>query len=197
MKHIKLFENFFADIESAVSNAGKPVLAREPKPETQAIEKTPEPVDSKPVKKDSVESTEPAPEPKTFGEWLKTQVKEVVEFNETPKSNKVWIRLKNGVSVQWEISMEDYPLVSASFKLGPDTVYIDDDTAGEIAKEFYDKKREYDPQAWATAMIAAANELPNTKRDWEKRAINRATDQDQEFSVIIADKFGTKKTGNK
>lgn len=197
MKHIKLFENFFADIESAVSNASKPVFAREPKPDTQVVDKSPKPVDSKPVKKDSVESPEPESEPKTFGDWLKSRVKEVVEFSETPKSNKVWVRLKNGVSIQWEISMEDYPLVSASFKLGPDTVYLDDDTAGEIAKEFYEKKRDYDPISWATAMIAAAKDLPELKRDWEKRAINRATDQDQEFSVVIADKFGTKKTDNK
>lgn len=197
MKHIKLFENFFADIESAVSQAGQPVLAREPKSEEPApepkLEKPKKEVSSKPVDSEPVEPKEP----ETYGDWLKTQVKEVVEFNETPKGNKVWIRLKNGVSVQWEISMEDYPLVSASFKLGPDTVYLDDDTAGEIAKEFYDKKREYDAKTWATAMISAANELPQMKRDWEKRAINRATDQDQEFSVVIADKFGTKKTGNK
>lgn len=199
MKHVKLFENFFADIESAVANAGKPVLARkpqeqdsqpQPKPEapkkSKAVEKPAEPTDSQPVE-----------EPKSFGDWLKTKVKEVVEFDEQPNSNKVWVKLENGVSIQWEISMEDYPLVSASFKLGPDTIYLDDDTAGEIAKEFYDKKRDYDPKAWATAMISAANELPRAKRDWEKRAVNRATDQDQEFSVIIADKFGTKKTGNK
>ena len=192
MKHIKLFENFFADIESAVANASRPVLAREPEPERSQPEVKVKSSEPKPAVK-----SEPAPEPKTFGEWLKTKVKEVVEFDETPKSNKVWVRLNNGVSIQWEISMEDYPLVSASFKLGPDTVYLDDDTAGEIAKEFYEKKREYDPQAWATAMIAAAKELPSMKRDWEKRAINRATDQDQEFSVVIADKFGTKKTGNK
>lgn len=190
MEHIKLFENFFADIESAVSNAGRPVLAREPKPETSHSE--PKEKSVKPIKSTKPES-KPIPEPKTFGEWLKTRVKEVVEFDETPKSNKAWVRLKNGVSVQWEISMQDYPLVSASFKLGPDTVYLDDTTAGEIAKEFYDKKRTYDPKAWADAMIAAAKELPNLKRDWEKRAVNRATDQDQEFSVIIADKFGTKK----
>lgn len=193
MKHIKLFENFFADVESAVSNASKPVLARQPKPETQETQ----PIDNQKVEPTKTSEPEQEVEPKTFGEWLKSHVKEVVEFSETPKSNKVWVRLKNGVSIQWEISMEDYPLVSASFKLGPDTVYLDDDTAGEIAKEFYEKKREYDPQAWATAMIAAAKDLPDLKRDWEKRAINRATDQDQEFSVVIADKFGTKKTGNK
>lgn len=196
MKHIKLFENFFADIETSVANAGQPVFAR--KPEEQEPDRKPAGSQKKPVTQPKEETpAQPKPEPKTFGEWLKTRVKEVVEFDETPKSNKAWVRLKNGVSVQWEISMQDYPLVSASFKLGPDTVYLDDDTAGEIAKEFYDKKREYDPKDWADAMIAAAKELPNSKRDWEKRAVNRATDQDQEFSVIIADKFGTKKTGAK
>lgn len=195
MKHIKLFENFFADIETSVATAGQPVLARNPEPESKP-EPEPKKPEPKPEPKEKTQP-EPAPEPKTFNDWLKTQVKEIVEFAETPKSNKVWVRLKNGVSIQWEISMEDYPLVSASFKLGPDTVYLDDDTAGEIAKEFYEKKREYDPQAWAQAMLATAKELPELKRDWEERAINRATDQDQELSVVVAEKFGTKKTGNK
>jgi hypothetical protein len=197
MKYLRLFENFFADIESAVSNAGQPVLARKPQdsvqPEKPTLAKPEKPKKKK--KLDQVETTED--EPNSYGEWLKTQVKEVVEFDESDKGNKVWVRLENGVSIQWEISMEDYPMVSASFKLGPDTIYLDDDTAGEIAKEFYDRKREYDPKAWATAMISSANELPQMKRDWEKRAVNRATDQDQEFSVVIADKFGTKKTGKK
>lgn len=197
MKYLRLFENFFADIESAVSNAGQPVLARKPQdsvqPEKPTLAKPEKPKKKK--KLDQVETTED--EPNSYGEWLKTQVKEVVEFDESDKGNKVWVRLENGVSIQWEISMEDYPMVSASFKLGPDTIYLDDDTAGEIAKEFYDRKREYDPNAWATAMISSANELPQMKRDWEKRAVNRATDQDQEFSVVIADKFGTKKTGKK
>lgn len=197
MKYLRLFENFFADIESAVSNAGQPVLARKPQdsvqPEKPTLAKPEKPKNKK--KLDQVETTED--EPNSYGEWLKTQVKEVVEFDESDKGNKVWVRLENGVSIQWEISMEDYPMVSASFKLGPDTIYLDDDTAGEIAKEFYDRKREYDPKAWATAMISSANELPQMKRDWEKRAVNRATDQDQEFSVVIADKFGTKKTGKK
>ena len=197
MKYLRLFENFFADIESAVSNAGQPVLARKPQdsvqPEKPTLDKPEKPKKKK--KLDQVETTED--EPNSYGEWLKTQVKEVVEFDESDKGNKVWVRLENGVSIQWEISMEDYPMVSASFKLGPDTIYLDDDTAGEIAKEFYDRKREYDPKAWATAMISSANELPQMKRDWEKRAVNRATDQDQEFSVVIADKFGTKKTGKK
>lgn len=197
MKYLRLFENFFADIESAVSNAGQPVLARKPhdsvQPEKPTLAKPEKPKKKK--KLDQVETTED--EPNSYGEWLKAQVKEVVEFDESDKGNKVWVRLENGVSIQWEISMEDYPMVSASFKLGPDTIYLDDDTAGEIAKEFYDRKREYDPKAWATAMISSANELPQMKRDWEKRAVNRATDQDQEFSVVIADKFGTKKTGKK
>ena len=197
MKYLRLFENFFADIESAVSNAGQPVLARKPQdsvqPEKPTLAKPEKPKKKK--KLDQVETTED--EPNSYGEWLKTQVKEVVEFDESDKGNKVWVRLENGVSIQWEISMEDYPMVSASFKLGPDTIYLDDDTAGEIAKEFYDRKREYNPKAWATAMISSANELPQMKRDWEKRAVNRATDQDQEFSVVIADKFGTKKTGKK
>jgi len=197
MKYLRLFENFFADIESAVSNAGQPVLARKPQdsvqPEKPTLAKPEKPKKKK--KLDQVETTED--EPNSYGEWLKTQVKEVVEFDESDKGNKVWVRLENGVSIRWEISMEDYPMVSASFKLGPDTIYLDDDTAGEIAKEFYDRKREYDPKAWATAMISSANELPQMKRDWEKRAVNRATDQDQEFSVVIADKFGTKKTGKK
>lgn len=197
MKYLRLFENFFADIESAVSNAGQPVLARKPQdsvqPEKPTLAKPEKPKKKK--KLDQVETTED--EPNSYGEWLKTQVKEVVEFDESDKGNKVWVRLENGASIQWEISMEDYPMVSASFKLGPDTIYLDDDTAGEIAKEFYDRKREYDPKAWATAMISSANELPQMKRDWEKRAVNRATDQDQEFSVVIADKFGTKKTGKK
>lgn len=197
MKYLRLFENFFADIESAVSNAGQPVLARKPQdsvqPEKPTLAKPEKPKKKK--KLDQVETTED--EPNSYGEWLKTQVKEVVEFDESDKGNKVWVRLENGVSIQWEISMEDYPMVSASFKLGPDTIYLDDDTAGEIAKEFYDRKREYDPKAWATAMISSANELPQMKRDWEKRAVNRATDQDQEFSVVIADKFGIKKTGKK
>lgn len=197
MKYLRLFENFFADIESAVSSAGQPVLARKPhdsvQPEKPTLAKPEKPKKKK--KLDQVETTED--EPNSYGEWLKAQVKEVVEFDESDKGNKVWVRLENGVSIQWEISMEDYPMVSASFKLGPDTIYLDDDTAGEIAKEFYDRKREYDPKAWATAMISSANELPQMKRDWEKRAVNRATDQDQEFSVVIADKFGTKKTGKK
>lgn len=195
MKYVQLFENFFADIESSVANAGKPVLAK--KPQEQDYQSQPKPEDpkkskstEKPIEPSDSQTVE---EPKSFGDWLKTKVKEVVEFDETPKSNKVWVRLKNGVSIKWEISMEEYPLVSASFKLGPDTVYLDDATSGKIAKEFYDEKRDYDSQAWATAMISAGNELPQMKRDWEKRAINRATDQDQEFSVVIADKFGTKK----
>lgn len=197
MKYLRLFENFFADIESTVSRAGQPVLARKPhdsvQPEKPTLAKPEKPKKKK--KLDQVETTED--EPNSYGEWLKTQVKEVVEFDESDKGNKVWVRLENGASIQWEISMEDYPMVSASFKFGPDTIYLDDDTAGEIAKEFYDRKREYDPKAWATAMISSANELPQMKRDWEKRAVNRATDQDQEFSVVIADKFGTKKTGKK
>ena len=192
MKYIKIYENFFSDVETAAATAHSPVFARTEKPEEvevgeiEAEEPTPS--------ADKQEVKEPKPEPKLFGDWLKRHVKEVVEFTETPKSNKVWVKINNGVSVQWEISMEDYPFVSASFNFGPDTVYLDDDTAGEIAKEFYDKQREYNPEEWATAMISSAKALPDMKRDWEKRAINRATDQDQEFSVVIADQFGTQKT---
>ena len=85
MKYLRLFENFFADIESAVSNAGQPVLARKPQDSVQSEKPTlakPE----KPKKKkklDQVETTED--EPNSYGEWLKTQVKEVVEFDDTDK----------------------------------------------------------------------------------------------------------------
>jgi hypothetical protein len=195
MKHVKLFENFFSDIETAATTAHSPVFARTEKPEEVEVgeiepDETEDSIDTPRDKEPEPKSTEP----KSFGDWLKRHVKEVVEFTETPKSTKVWVKINNGVSVQWEISMEDYPFVSASFNFGADTVYLDDDTAGEIAKEFYDKKREYNPEDWAEAMIASAKALPDMKRDWEKRAINRATDQDQEFSIVIADKFGTQKT---
>jgi len=120
-----------------------------------------------------------------------------VECEETEQSVKCWAELENGTSCQWSISMEDYPTVEASFKLGEDTVYLDNDTAGEIAREYYTGKRKYDPKPWTECVLKVGTEFPDFMRRMEKGAINRATDQDIELSKQIATEFGTQKTGKK
>lgn len=202
MKYIKLYENFFKDMELAADRAHEPVPFKkkslksksdpEPKPEKSMVDSKPEP---KPEPKEPVtDTTTEAPiekEPADFKSWLGDKVKKVVECNETSDSTKCWVELENGTSIQWSISMEDYPTVEASFKLGPDTVYLDDVTAGKIAREYYTKKREYDPKAWAECVLKIGAGFPDFMRRMEKEAINRATDQDIELSKIISAEFST------
>ena len=92
--------------------------------------------------------------------------------------------------------MEDYPTVEASFKLGSDTVYLHDVTAGRIAREYYTKQREYDPKPWAESVLKVGAEFPDFMRRMEKEAINRATDQDRALSKIIAAQFGNTEKAN-
>ena len=197
MKYLKLYENFFKDMELAADRAHEPVFVDEPKPEVaepveepaqEPAAQTPEPKADEPV-----ETTTLAPEPATYQDWLKTQVEEVVECTEGPKSVKCWVKLENGTSIQWELSMEEYPNCSASFKLGEDTVYLDDDTSGDIAREYYEKKREYDPKLWATKCIEMGKRFPQFMRRMEREAINRATDQDKQLSYEFAKIWGVKK----
>jgi hypothetical protein len=206
LKYIKLYENFFEDMERAADQAHKPVPFKkkekpvEPKQDTE-IEEEPTEL-KKPVEtttnteEDTVETTTEAPkteEPKTFKDWLTGKVKKLVEFEETGESVKCWAELENETSCQWSISMEDYPTVEASFKLGSDTVYLDDVTAGRIAREYYTKQREYDPKPWTESVLKVGAQFPDFMRRMEKEAINRATDQDRELSKIIAEDFSTKK----
>ena len=208
LKYVKLYENFFEDMERAADQAHKPVpfkkQEKKPKPEPQAEPqeepvKVQEPAETRP-EEDTTETTTEAPapeEPKTFKDWLTGKVKKLVEFEETDQSVRCWAELENETSCQWSISMEDYPTVEASFKLGADTVYLDDDTSGEIAREYYTKKREYDPKPWTECVLQVGAQFPDFMRRMEKEAINRATDQDIELSKIIAAEFGTQKTGKK
>jgi hypothetical protein len=208
LKYIKLYENFFEDMERAADQAHKPVPFKkkekpvEPEQDTE-IEEEPTEL-KKPVEtatnteEDTVETTTEAPkteEPKTFKDWLAAKVAKVVECDETSESTGCWVELENGTSCQWSISMEDYPTVEASFKLGSDTVYLDDVTSGKIAREYYTKQREYDPKPWAECVLKVGAEFPDFMRRMEKEAINRATDQDRELSKIISAEFGnTEKT---
>ena len=194
-------------MELAADRAHKPVPfkkkekpVKQVKPEkTAEIEEEPtepkEPVETTPdTEEDTVETPTEAPkteEPKTFKDWLTAKVEKVVECDETPESTRCWVELDNETSCQWSISMEDYPTVEASFKLGVDTVYLDDVTAGRIAREYYTKQREYDPKPWAESVLKVGAEFPDFMRRMEKEAINRATDQDRELSKIIAAQFGT------
>jgi hypothetical protein len=196
-------------MELAADRAHKPVpfkkkekSVKQVKPEkTAEIEKEPtepkEPVETTTdTEEDTVETTTEAPkteEPKTFKDWLTGKVKKLVEFEETDESVKCWAELENETSCQWSISMEDYPTVEASFKLGSDTVYLDDVTAGRIAREYYTKQREYDPKPWTESVLKVGAQFPDFMRRMEKEAINRATDQDRELSKIIAEDFSTKK----
>lgn len=257
---IKLFENFFEDMEKASELTRKPVYARKsnsvPNPNTEIkkdtldkqvieepeeikthkkskpssnipikpkakpgpdvkpkvdpkVEDTPksEPkVEDKPKEehvtepdKESVKKSDQEPkqikQPETestsseFRNWIDSLGIEIIELEETDKSNKAWINLKNGVSIRWEISLIDYPYVSASFKLGEDVVYLTDAIAGKYATQIYEETREYRPKSWASGIIRAGLKLPEYKRRWEKRAINRATDQDADFSKYIGSLF--------
>jgi len=193
MKYVKLFENFFKDMELAADRAHEPVFVDEPKAAVEEPVDQPEP-ESDPAAsaEEPVETTTQAPEPATYQDWLKAQVQEVVECTETPKSVKCWVKLENGTSIQWECSMEDYPSVSASYKLGEDTIYLDDDTAGKIAREYYEKKRDYDPKFWATKCLQMGKKFPEFMRRMEREAINRATDQDEQFSTDFLKNWGSK-----
>ncbi len=204
LKYVKLYENFFEDMERAADQAHKPVpfkkQEKKPKPEPAAEPeedqgKVQEPAETGP-EEDTTETTTEAPapeEPKTFKDWLTGKVEKLVEFEETDESVKCWAELENETSCQWSISMEDYPTVEASFKLGSDTVYLDDVTAGRIAREYYTKQREYDPKPWTESVLKVGAQFPDFMRRMEKEAINRATDQDRELSKIIAEDFSTKK----
>lgn len=195
LKYIKLYENFFKDMELAADKAHEPVplKKKEPKPEkTMPKVEEPEPVEtSTEVEADQTSADSTPSEAADFKSWLSGKVKRVVECDETPDSTKCWVELENGTSIQWSISMEDYPTVEASFKLGEDTVYMDDVTSGRIAREYYTKKREYDPKAWAECVLKIGAGFPDFMRRMEKEAINRATDQDIELSKLISAEFGT------
>jgi hypothetical protein len=187
MKYLRLFENFFKDMELAADHAHDPVLVD--KPEDHASQEPAE-VEEEPVKKpaeDSTEETE-APKPKDFNSWLSGKVKKIVELTDEPNLSKGWIELENGTSIQWELSQIDYPVVAASFKLGKDTVYMHDDTAGDLAREYYEKKREHDPKAWLSVLLKVGAQFPALLADWKKKGINRATDQDKKLGEIIAKK---------
>ncbi len=206
MKYVKLYENFFEDMERAADQAHEPVPFKKKekkiKPEAEPEEKpvkVQEPAQTEP-EEDTTKTTTDAPvaeEPKSFKDWLVTKVKKIAECEETEQSVKCWAELENETSCQWSISMEDYPTVEASFKLGENTVYLDNDTAGEIAREYYTGKREYDPKLWTECVLKVGTEFPDFMRRMEKEAINRATDQDIELSKQIAVRFGTQKTGKK
>jgi len=204
LKYVKLYENFFEDMERAADQAHKPVPfkkpEKKPKPEPAAEPKEAPIEVQEPAETGPEEDTTEAPvaeEPKTFKDWLTGKVKKLVECEETDQSVKCWAELENGTSCQWSISMEDYPTVEASFKLGENTVYLDNDTAGEIAREYYTKKREYDPKPWTECVLKVGAEFPDFMRRMEKEAINRATDQDIELSKQVAAEFGTQKNRNK
>ena len=209
MKYVKLYENFFKAMELAADRAHEPVPFKKkeksvkPEKETRLEEEPIEPKEpvqtSTDTEEDTVETTTEAPkteEPKTFKDWLAAKVAKVVECDETSESTGCWVELENGTSCQWSISMEDYPTVEASFKLGSDTVYLDDVTSGKIAREYYTKQREYDPKPWAECVLKVGAEFPDFMRRMEKEAINRATDQDRELSKIIAAKFGNTEKAN-
>lgn len=165
-----------------------------------AMAHEPVPADSRVKKPKAVKAAEPKPagpqtsEPEiqeNFKSWLSGRVERVIDCTETADSTDCWVELENGTLIKWAISMEDYPSVEASFKLGEDTVYLDDVTAGKIAREYYEKKREYDPKAWADCVLTIGTQFPKFMRRMEIEAINRATDQDIELSKLIAKEFGT------
>lgn len=191
-------------MERAADQAHKPVPFKKPEkkltpkseaePDEEGVE-VQEPAEAQPVK-DTAGTTAESPvaeEPAAFKDWLTARVKKLVEFEETPELTKCWVELENNTSCQWSISMEDYPTVEASFKLGEDTVYLDDVTAGKIAREYYTKQREYDPKPWAECVLKVGAKFPDFMRRMKKGAINRATDQDTELSKQVAAEFGTQK----
>lgn len=180
-------------MELAADRAHEPVLVDEPKPEAEEPTEEPQAKEPEVKTEEPVETTTQAPEPVGYQDWLKTQVEKVVECTETERSVKCWVELENGTSIQWELSMEDYPNCSASYKLGENTVYLDDDTSGDIAREYYEKKREYDPKFWATKCIQMGKRFPEFMRRMEREAINRATDQDEQLSYEFAKIWGIKK----
>lgn len=189
-------------MERAADQAHKPVPFKKPEkklkpkseaePDEERVE-VQEPAETQQVEDttDTTAETPDAEEPASFKDWLTTRVKKLVECEETDQSVTCWAELENGTACQWSISMEDYPTVEASFKLGSDTVYLDDVTAGRIAREYYTKQREYDPKPWAECVLKVGAEFPDFMRRMEKKAINRATDQDRELSKILAAEFTT------
>ena len=208
MKYIKLYENFFEDMERAADQAHKTIPFKKPEkklkpkseaePDEERVE-VQEPAETQQAENTTNTTTEEpvAEEPRSFKDWLTANVKKLVECEETEQSVKCWAELENGTSCQWSISMEDYPTVEASFKLGEEVVYLDNDTSGEIAREYYTGKREYDPKPWTECVLQVGAEFPDFMRRMKKGSINRATDQDIELSKQIAVGFGTQKTGSK
>lgn len=174
MKIIKLFENWFQDIENSVENQKKTVI------KTRIKEVTKKP-----------EEPEPSSEPQTFSDWLKTQtdVTEVIEAVETPTSSKAWVKFKNGVSTKWSIDMADYPMLTASFKLNDTIIQLEDDPAGDFARALNNGSREYVQREWDSAVLAASLEVPEVIADVRDNEDNRISTMDSKISKILTDLY--------
>lgn len=177
MRHIKLFENWFQEIEDQVEQGKETDSIKEPV-------KTEEPAEKEEV-------SEPAPEPETFEGWLKSQpdVVEVVEAEETDKSSRAWVKFKNGVSTKWSIDMADYPSLEASFKLNDIIIQLEDDPAGDFARALNKGSREYIPREWDKAVLAASLQVPDVIADVQENEDNRISTMDSKISKIITDLY--------
>jgi hypothetical protein len=200
MRHIKLFENWFQDMEDLVrqernkeSRQSVPKqMAAKPVDQEDADEpKVEEPIETTPKQGEQPEEPKKE-EPKDFRGWLASQagVKAVKEAEDSDLASKCWVDLENGVSAKWEISMEDYPFLSASFKQDNIVIEFADDPAGDIARELYKKTREYESKAWAQAVIKAGLQVPQTILDAEKKGKTRISDWDDAISAVITDILG-------
>jgi hypothetical protein len=186
MKHIKLFENWFQDVED---NVDRKRFAPELEPE-ETEETQPEPEEEKEEPREEPKADEPT-EPETYSGWLKKQagVIEVVEAEEGTDNSNGWVRLSNGVSIQWEIDMRDYPFLSVSYMLDKKVIQLADNPAGDLARQFYKEGREYVPREWEAVVIKIGAGVPALIKDAIASNKRRMKEQDEILSGQLVAAF--------
>jgi hypothetical protein len=191
MKHIKLFENWFQDVED---NVDRKRFAPELEPEETKPEDTeetqPEPEEEKPEPREEPKAEEPTA-PETYSGWLKKQagVSEVVEAEEGTDNSNGWVRLSNGVSIQWEIDMRDYPFLSVSYMFDKKVIQLADNPAGDLARQFYKEGREYVPREWEAVVIKIGAGVPALIKDAIASNKRRMKEQDEILSGQLVAAF--------
>lgn len=191
MKHIKLFENWFQDVEDNVDRKRfAPELEPEETKPAETEEDPAEPEEEKPDTQEEPKAEEPT-EPETYSGWLKTQagVSEVVEAEEGTDNSNGWVRLSNGVSIQWEIDMRDYPFLSVSYMLDKKVIQLADNPAGDLARQFYKEGREYIPREWESVVIKIGAGVPALIKDAIASNKRRMKEQDEILSGQIIAAF--------
>lgn len=183
MKHIKLFENWFQEVEDTVDRERFA-------PELEPEETQPEPEEETGEPREEPKEETPA-EPATYSDWLKTQagVTEVVESEEGEDNSKGWVRLSNDVSIQWEIDMRDYPFLSVSYMLDKKVIQLADNPAGDLAREFYKEGREYVPREWEALVIKIGAGVPALIKAAIASNKRRMKEQDEILSGQIVAAF--------